>query len=124
MDKEKFAIGLGSELNIQIEGKKERFKAILIGMEAPLYLMVRLQIPSSFRNQISEGTIFIVRYLYFGNVYGFRTKSLGSIESPYRISFLLYPDNVESLNIRKSQRVNCFIPAEITIKEEKLNGHS
>ena len=122
MDKEKFAIGLGSELNIQIEGMEERFKALLVGMEAPRYLMVRLQIPSTFRNQIDKGTVFIIRYLYFGNVYGFRSKSLGSIQSPFKLTFLSYPDSIESLNIRKAERVSCFIPTAVTLHENELNG--
>ncbi len=120
--KEKLAIALGSELSMQIEGMDEKFKSILTGIEAPTYLMVRMQIPSKFRNQIDRGTSFIVRYVYLGNVYGFKTKSLGSVDKPYKITFLSYPEIVESLNIRKAQRVSCFIPAVLEINKRKLRG--
>lgn len=120
--KEKLAVALGSELNMQIIGMEEKFKSILIGIEAPSYLMVRMQIPTKFRSQIDKGTSFIVRYIYLGNVYGFRTKSLGSVEKPYKITFLNYPDKIENLNIRKAQRVSCFIPATLEINKRELRG--
>ena len=120
--KQKLTIALGSDLNMQIEGMEEKFKSILIGIEAPTYLLVRMQIPSKFRSQIDRGTNFIVRYLYLGDVYGFRTKSLGSVSKPYKITFLSYPEKVESLNIRKAQRVSCLIPATLEIKKSQLRG--
>ena len=94
--KDKLAIALGSEMNMQIEGMEEKFKSILIGIEAPTHLMVRMRIPTKFRSQIDEGTTFLVRYVYLGNLYGFKTKSLGSVEKPYKVTFLSYPDKVES----------------------------
>jgi len=120
--KEKLAIAMGSELNMQIDGMEEKFKSTLIGIEAPTYLMVRMQIPSKFRNQIDKGTTFLVRYIYMGNLYGFRTKSLGSVERPYKITFLSYPDIVESLNIRKALRISCFIPATLDLSEKQFRG--
>ena len=120
--KEKLVIALGSELNMQIEGMEEKFKSILIGIEAPTYLMVRMQIPSKFRSQIDRGTRFIVRYVYLGDVFGFSTKSLGSVDKPYKITFLSYPESVESLNIRKAQRVSCFIPATLDLEKRQLRG--
>lgn len=121
-DNEKLVIALGSELNMQIEGMEERFKAILVGIESPKYLMVRMQIPSKFRNQIDKGTNFIVRYLYLGNIFGFKTKSLGSVKEPFKVTFLSYPEIVESFNIRKAQRISCFIPATMAIKQRQLKG--
>ena len=120
--KAKLAIALGSDLTMQIDGMEEKFKAILVGIESPNYLMVRMQIPSKFRSQIDTGTTFIVRYLHLGNVYGFRTKSIDSIDKPYRITFLSYPESVESLNIRKAQRVTCHIPATLDLDKLQLKG--
>ncbi len=119
---EKLAIALGNELNMQIEGMEEKFKSVLIGIEAPNYLIVRMQIPSRFRNQIDEGTSFLVRYVYLGNLYGFKSKSMGSIESPYKLTFLSYPDTIESLDIRKAQRVSCFIPAVLKLDKTEYRG--
>jgi c-di-GMP-binding flagellar brake protein YcgR len=118
--KAKLTIALGSDLSMQIDGMEEKFKAILVGIESPNYLMVRMQIPSRFRDQIDTGTSFIIRYIYLGNVYGFRTKSIGSIDKPYRITFLSYPETVESLNIRKAQRVTCSIPATLDLDKIQL----
>jgi hypothetical protein len=119
---EKLVLAPGSELIMQIEGMEEKFRSILVGLESPVYLMVRMQIPTRFRNQIDKGTIFIVRYVYLGNLYGFKTKTLGSVDKPYKITFLSYPETVESLNIRKAQRVSCFIPATIEINKRQIRG--
>jgi c-di-GMP-binding flagellar brake protein YcgR len=119
---EKLAIAPGIELNMQIEGMEEKFKSNLIGIEAPNYLMIRMQIPNRFRSQVDKGTTFLVRYVYMGNLYGFRTKSLGSIEKPYKITFLSYPDKVESLNIRKAQRVSCYIPSTLELDKMQFRG--
>jgi c-di-GMP-binding flagellar brake protein YcgR len=120
--KKKLVLALGSELTMQIEGMEEKFRSILVGIESPVYLMVRMQIPTRFRNQIDKGTIFIVRYVYLGNVYGFKTKTIGTVDKPYKITFLSYPETVESLNIRKAQRVSCFIPATIGINKRQFRG--
>ena len=119
---EKLSIALGIELNMQVEGMEEKFRATLIGIETPTYLMVRMQIPTMFRSQIDKGTTFLVRYVYMGNLYGFRTKSLGSVEKPYKITFISYPENVESLNIRRSKRVSCFIPSTLELGKSQLRG--
>ena len=119
---EKLSIALGIELNMQVEGMEEKFRATLIGIETPIYLMVRMQIPTMFRSQIDKGTTFLVRYVYMGNLYGFRTKSLGSVEKPYKITFISYPENVESLNIRRSKRVSCFIPSTLELGKSQLRG--
>jgi len=120
--KDNLTVAVGSELNMQVEGMEERFKALLIGLEPPLYLITRMQLPTKFRNQIDKGTDFIVRYLYLGNVFGFKTRSLGSVDSPYKVTFLTYPERVESLNIRNSRRVSCFIPATLTLAKRELKG--
>ena len=43
---EKLSIALGIELNMQVEGMEEKFRATLIGIETPTYLMVRMQVPT------------------------------------------------------------------------------
>ena len=57
-----------------------------------------------------------------GNVYGFRSISLGSTKSPYKITFLSYPDTIEVLNLRKTQRVSCFIPSVVALMDKDLHG--
>lgn len=118
----KLAIGLGSELNIKIEGIDERIKAILVGMEPSNYLIIRMQLKSKFRSQIDKGTLFTVRYVFMGNVYGFHSLSLGSIKTPFNITFLSYPQTIEAFNLRKVQRVNCYIPATANLHGHNIKG--
>ena len=87
----KLTVGLGSELTIQVEGIEERFKAVLVGMAPSEYLIVRMLLPSKLRGQIDKGTFLVVRYIYMGNVYGFRSELLGSTMIPFKLTFLSYP---------------------------------
>jgi hypothetical protein len=118
----KLAIGLGSPLTVQIEGMEERFKATLIGMQPRVFLIIRMQIASNFRTQLDTGTSLIIRYLFMGNVYGFRSQYLGSTTFPFKTSFIAYPESIESLNLRNAQRVNSFIPATAHINNMELRG--
>ncbi|MFC1867341.1 PilZ domain-containing protein [Thermodesulfobacteriota bacterium] len=118
----KLTIGLGSELIIQIEGMEERFRAVMTGMEPSEYLIVRMQLTSKLFKQIAKGSVLIVRYSYMGNVYMFRAKSLGSIRTPVKLFFLSYPEKIETCNIRKAERINCYIPAAALLNDNEIRG--
>ena len=64
----------------------------------------------------------IVRYLHSGEVLGFRSRVLEQIERPFRLTFLSYPTTVERLNLRKSERVSCTLPATLNIGDKVLSG--
>jgi len=122
-DKEaRLAVGLGCELTIQIKGIEERIKAILVGMDPANYLIVRLELASKYKQKINKGTIFTVRYIFMGNVYGFQSLSLGSTTTPIKATYLSYPKTIESFNLRKTQRVNCYIPATATFHDKEIRG--
>jgi hypothetical protein len=121
-DELKLAIGLGSPLTVQVEGMEEKVKATLVGMEPPVFLMVRMQIASTFRDQIDKGTMLIVRYVFMGDIYGFQSKYIDSITHPFQVTFLSYPEYIESLNLRSAHRVNCYIPALVNLHDKELRG--
>lgn len=115
-------IELGCKLSIQLEGVKERLSSFLIGMEPKSYLIIKTPLRGSSEYLVSEGSDLIIRYVHFGEVYGFHATALLSIKNPTTITFLSYPQRIEKINLRKNPRITSLIPAYLYHKEDKLNG--
>ena len=115
-------VEIGGQLMLQVEGIEARVKSFLVGMEPNGYLIVRVPSIHEVENQLSEGGELIVRYLYSGNVYGFQSKVLGSITKPHPLTFLSYPENVETSNLRSRARINCYIPASAVVHKNMFSG--
>ena len=63
-----------------------------------------------------------MRYVFMGNVYGFRSSLLGFTMEPFPVTFLSFPETVETLNLRQKPRVSCHIPATAELRGLKLKG--
>jgi len=124
----RISIELGTQLQIEIEGVAFRFKSVLIGMEPDEYLIIKTpMVPSdapfsNIKHKLSRGSQIVVRYLYKGTVFGFQSKLIEAIFTPLRLLFIEYPNIIEHYNLRSQDRVDCFLPAKIKIKEEEKHG--
>jgi len=54
----------------------------------------------------------LVRCLYDGTVYGFRTTVTRLLTEPEYLLFVLYPHTVEQVSVRRAPRLPCGIPCE------------
>jgi hypothetical protein len=116
------SIGLGSDVLFQLEGTKERLKAVLIGMEPPKYIILNVPSISALQQEIGIGSDMIVRYVFLGNVFAFRATVLGVISEPFPLTFISYPKSIESLNLRSEKRVECNIPANVFVNHRRTTG--
>lgn len=112
----------GSQLLIEIKGKEERIKSILVGMEANEYLVIRIPEFALVKSKLIEGNYVVVRYVCLGCVHGFRARIMGYTLLPVPVVFLSYPQVVETINLRKKMRVACYIPAIAVIGQHELKG--
>jgi len=112
VDSRTLRIGIGTTLQFQMGEKSWQFKAtaVLVGMVPGEYLIIRVPPVPGILNRLSNGDPVIVRYLFEGNLYGFNSSILTHIYKPALIMFLCYPEVVETLNLRKAQRVQCCFP--------------
>ena len=112
-------IGIGTRMQFQLGGKGQEFKAagFLAGMISDEFLMIRVPAIPGILSRLNEGDLIVVRYVYAGNVYGFNSTISKCIQKPALIVFLSYPDAVETVNLRKAQRVECLFPA--TVKTDR-----
>ena len=109
-----FVASLGMDISIQLVDSGKRLKSELVGMRDPQYLILRLPQPLSLSREIQEGTDLILRYVHFGSVYGCMVKVCGLILKPFPLLFLTFPTEVQCIELRKAQRVECMLPATAT----------
>ncbi len=114
-------VNVGTELIIEIVDLGLRVKGVLVGFEYGSYVIVRLSpkdLVGSFRSEDVLESAIIVRYLFKGSVYGFKTSIINTISSPARMLFTKYPDKIEGMNIRANPRYSCILPARTTLGDE------
>lgn len=115
-------IGLGSTINVQFPSEDIRFPFDLIGMDIDSTLIAKPRPAAVLNRLIVEGQEVIVRYLYLGRIFGFRSSIQAHIVRPFRMVFLAYPANLESINLRRQERIYCYLPAYLMIDAESLAG--
>lgn len=116
------SIDLGCPLFIQCKGQKERFKSRLVGYVPNGYLIVATPGVPGIQNILAPHENVLARYIHHGEVFGFKTTVLGTIFSPFKLTFLACPSMVERINLRKAARIDCHIPATLTTGGRSLTG--
>ena len=114
-------IDVGTRLKVDLVGIKGRLDCNLVGLKPNEYFIFDMP-PKIFQEELKIGQEAIVRYLYFGNIFGFRTELMKIMEKPFNLLFFSYPTAVEMHNLRKDTRIQCHIPGTITVKKTDLRG--
>ena len=115
-------IEIASDLFLQFKGVKGFFPSYLIGMKPDVFLIIKTPTIITSENILSEGSSLVVRYTSLGDVYRFKTDVLGTNKDPFKVTFLSYPDVVEKIEYRDSQRVHCFFPATLQYDTNDISG--
>jgi hypothetical protein len=117
---------LGVEWDMQLRlsfiGIQDAFWSTLVGMRRGEYLICSGQQVPGIAAILNAKDRTIVRYLYRGTVYGFRSTLLGLLDSPVQLFLLSYPGTVETVNLRAHQRISCLIPATAELRGSKISG--
>ncbi len=113
--KESLGIELGINLRIQLRGARDTWNGTLVGMVANRYLIADVPPIPGLWVKLHQMNNIIVRYLHDGKAYGFYTTLIAAMNDPFRLAFLSYPEKIETVNLRKFQRVPCLIPAAVSM---------
>lgn len=106
-----FAASLGINVSFQIQDDGRRFKSILVGMKDGQYLIIHLPGALTLSPKLRVGMKLIMRYVHFGSVYGCMVTVQGLTVKPFPVLFLSYPKQVQCIELRKSRRLECMLPA-------------
>jgi c-di-GMP-binding flagellar brake protein YcgR len=116
---------VGIELEIQIEGVKGRLKGELIAVEEDKFLIIKLPSFQSLGNAAKltyAGTNIIIRYIHDGTMFGFKSSVLHFMFEPIRLVFIKCPKKIESQDLRTHKRISCYLPANVIIIDQKIEG--
>ncbi len=121
----KLSAETGTHVDIEVGKDKIRLKCLLVGIEPGKYLILgslnKIHI-NGLENALVKNASVIARYIHSGHIYGFETEVLNYISKPVWLAFFKYPENIEEHNFRKFERVDCHLPAKISIGYTFLNG--
>ena len=120
----RICIELGTKLQVRLDGVDINFKCSLIGMEPHKYLIINAPVNmlSFARYKLRRGSKVVVRYLYRGSAFGFKSELLEDIYAPLKLLFVEYPEIIEEHNLRSDQRIECVLPIKIKINGEEKQG--
>ena len=118
-------MNIGITLRLQIEERRRRISCELIGIDEGKYLIVKmppLHTMENVSNLMAKGTEIAVKYMYKGTMFGFKSQVIELIHNPFKLVFMKYPEEIESLDFRGNERVVCFLPANVKIAENIIEG--
>ena len=107
---------------LQRDEFRESLKTRLIGIVPGAYLIIATPESDGDSEIRAGGTEIIIRYIFRGEVMGFRSSVIVAIENPFRLTFISYPDRIESMSLRKEKRVDCSLPSMLTVENSEING--
>ena len=112
--KRRLKIELGTTLRLEFEGISTRVNAVLVGMDPPSFLVLRVTDDARrAAARLFTGNEVVVRYVFRGTVFGFQSSTLGTIAEPARLVFIAYPKVLAEHHLRDQRRVDSVLPGKL-----------
>jgi c-di-GMP-binding flagellar brake protein YcgR len=115
-------IELGTTLLLEPKDPERAVSSQLIGMDVGKYLIVQMADQNLQKDHLTAGEPLKVKYILSDDVFAFNSHIIRTIQDPDSLIFLEYPKDVESCNIRAKKRVECFLPIQIRMGENRLKA--
>lgn len=113
----KHSIGDTLQLQFSPGNAEDRYYVKLIGFLENKSLVVTTPRLDGSALKIPVDQLFIVRMISGNAAQGFTATALHSTTRPYPHLHLTYPENLESITVRKAERVNCKLI--VTVQNEE-----
>jgi len=116
---------IGTPLQIQIDGFRERFKTSLVGIVRDEYLILETPEPTlslEKQRQFTQGSEVVVRCISKGTVWGFKSTLERVISTPTRLLVIGAPRTAENHSLRAHQRIECLLPGQLLNGKEECSG--
>ena len=118
-----FCLEIGVSLIIEFEGSNISFHSSLVGIEHGKYLLLKTPEPFDDFNRYREKfRQFIIKTLYKGTIYAFRSKLIAIISKPSKLMFIEYPQTIEHHELRAHKRFKCNIAAQAQVNKTEKKG--
>lgn len=100
--------------SIQIEISHLKYSSFLYAFRSPDYILLGLPVEDGKVKYVGNDSEVVFRFIDSGNVYGAQTYVLNTYTVPLPMMMLAYPDIIESISIRMSDRIDTCLPAVFT----------
>lgn len=118
--KHEVGIPVGEPCQIQLDqGKCPSF---FRGYSYPKYILLDGPLSRGSPVVSISGAAYVVRFVHDGRVYGYDSILMKQYTAPVNLWVMRYPDEIQTVNLRKSLRVNTFIPATFAGGEGEITG--
>ncbi len=118
-----FCLEIGIKLLIDFDGLSVPFRSTLVGIESGKYLI--LEAPGSIDNadpDLLKVETLIVKSLYKGTIYAFRSRVTNIVAKPSKLIFIEYPHKIEHHELRKHTRYECNIATQTEVNKNENSG--
>jgi hypothetical protein len=118
LDKAKnICIDIGNRVYLEIDGINFSAICIFIGMLRDEFMLITFPRQyKTIKNHLFSGNKMVVKYLYDGSVYAFKTSVIETITSPVKAIAIEYPKVVQQRELRVVKRNDVVIPGRVTAK--------
>jgi hypothetical protein len=118
-----FFMPVGTPLQVEVEGVIPKMNSMAVGYSRDEYLIIKY--PSAkglgpISHKLSKGARITVRYITEGNVFGFQSEVIAVMSDLYRFLLISYPTVIARHSLRKSRRIECYLPAELRTMRSRL----
>jgi len=123
-DKRPLDFRIGEKVLVDLEGTGRRFWTEAYGRIREEFILLRHPMSSAFKDLLNKDQPITARYMDAkGSIYGFKSTVVGAIARPSPILVITHPFTVESVNLRRHERVQCFLPSVLFLEGSEMTGY-
>jgi CheY-like chemotaxis protein/c-di-GMP-binding flagellar brake protein YcgR len=110
---------IGYRVKLEFPHLDTLFESTIVGMLQENYLIIATPQPLSDREDLVGGQQRVmVKYVYKGRVWMFKSQLMKAIESPSQLLFFEYPGVIHYHELRNAKRTSIFIPSTFHLRNE------
>ena len=114
---------IGTIVLVNFARSSNAIKGVYVGMEPGAYIIIRFPSGAGVHDYLYEGSEAVIKYISFGKVFGFRTEVMGYMyKKGLILCVLAFPKEIETHKLRREQRVDFLVPAQLTVAGNVLDG--
>lgn len=110
---------LGARIKIVFFDLDAELESSLIGIVKNNCIIVENPLPDNDLQQQIDGERVMVKYVYKGKMWMFKSQLLGATKTPVPLLFLEYPKVIHYHELRKTKRSTIFIPSTFHLEGQK-----
>ena len=115
---------IGEKVLVDVEGTGKRFWTEAFGRIREEFILLAPPASASFKDLLNKDQPITARYMDVqGSIFGFKSTVVGTIARPSPILIITHPFTVESVNLRRHDRVQCFLPSTLFHEGAEMTGY-